>query len=336
MASNLPSAAAVFGAFTAYQRTGAIQAAVEMDLFTALGEGLETAAELAERCEASERGVRILCDYLTAIGFLRKEESRYALTAESAAFLDRRSPTYIGTGVRFLTSPWLVEPFRDVTSAVRRGGTVIGEEGALAPDHPMWMEFARAMAPLARATAEIVADLLCAQAPPPAKILDLAAGHGLFGIAAARRNPRAEIVALDWPNVLPVAEENAKAAGVAGRFRTIPGDARVADYGTGFDAALIANFLHHLDRNGCAALLGRLHGAMKPGGRVVVVDFIPEEDRVSPLESATLGLIMLVTTPGGDAYRFSDYEEMFRRAGFAATELHELSPSFQRAVIAIR
>ena len=87
-----PSPERFFEVMNAYQQTAALKAAIELDLFTAIGEGAETAPALAQRCRASERGTRILCDYLVAIGFLSKDGSRYSLTADSAMFLDRRSP----------------------------------------------------------------------------------------------------------------------------------------------------------------------------------------------------------------------------------------------------
>src|SRR3984893_18060138 len=76
----------------AYQRTAALKAAIELDIFTAIGEGTDTAASLAKRCQGTERGVRILCDYLVAIEILTKQNRQYFLTEESSRFLDRRSP----------------------------------------------------------------------------------------------------------------------------------------------------------------------------------------------------------------------------------------------------
>src|SRR5207244_63205 len=110
-----------------------------------------------------------------------------------------------------------IDLFTALRAAVRTGRAGSGDEG-LAPDHPMWVEFARSMAPLARLVAELLASLLDAAAGRPWKVLDIAAGHGLFGITLARYNPKAEIVAVDWKNVLAVAEENAHAAGIADRF----------------------------------------------------------------------------------------------------------------------
>ena len=328
-----PSAEHFFETLNAYQQTEALKAAIELDLFTAIGEGGGNSAELAERCRASERGIRILCDYLVVIGFLNKGENRYGLTPDSAKFLDRRSPACMATIARFIISPTLTGAFRDVAAAVRKGGTVMSEEGMVAPEHPVWVEFARAMAPMMALPAELIAGLVGAHAGEKWKVLDIAAGHGLFGIALAKHNPNAEIVAVDWPNVLDVARENAKAAGVSGRYRTIAGSAFEVDYGSGYNLALLTNFLHHFDVPTCESLLRKIHAALAPGARAVAYEFVPDEDRVSPPVAAKFSLMMLGTTPSGDAYTFSEYERMFRNAGFKASELHPLPPTPERVVI---
>src|ERR1700733_11740605 len=91
-----PSPERFFSAVNAYEQTEAIKTAIELEIFTAIAEGNTKAAALAKRCEASERGVRILCDFLTIHGFLTKEGSQYGLTQDSAVFLDRKSPAYLG------------------------------------------------------------------------------------------------------------------------------------------------------------------------------------------------------------------------------------------------
>ena len=328
--------ARVFQGFTAYQLSAALKGAIELDLFSAIAEGNATAEALATRCQASTRGVRILCDYLAAVGFLHKTDGRYTLDPESGPLLDRHSPLYVGSAIRFLASPVVMQSFADVAGAVRKGGTVVDAGGATAPEHPMWVDFARAMAPLAGLMAQLLANLLEADSGRPWKVLDIAAGHGLFGITLAARNPRASVVALDWANVLTVAEENARAAGVADRFRTVPGSAFTVDYGRDYDLVLLANFLHHFDEEACVAVLRKVHAALRPGGRAVTVEMISDENRVTPPEAATFALVMLAGTPGGDAYPFSEFERMFHRAGFARSELHPLPPGFLRAVISYR
>lgn len=329
-----PSPALFFETVTAYQRTEALKAAIELDLFTAIGEGNQTVKALSERCGTSERGTRILCDYLTIIGFLAKDGDRYSLTPDSAMFLDRRSPAYLGGALEFLLSPMLTEGFKDLAAIIRKGGTVSGMQGVIAPEHPVWVKFARAMVPLiAVPAAELIADLIGAKSGQKWKVLDIAAGHGLFGIAIAKQNPNAEIIAQDWANVLEVAEENAQLAGISNRFRTIPGSALDVDYGSGYDIVLITNLLHHFDVPACEKLLRKVYAALKSGGRAVVLEFIPNEDRISPPLVAAFSMMMLGTTPGGDAYTFSELDRMFRNTGFSRTELHPLPPTIQQVVI---
>jgi 2-polyprenyl-3-methyl-5-hydroxy-6-metoxy-1,4-benzoquinol methylase len=189
------------------------------------------------------------------------------------------------------------------------------------------------MAPLARFSAELLAEVVRIEDRGVCRILDVAAGHGLFGISLARRNPRAEVVAVDWPNVLEVADEFAAAAGITDRFRKIPGDAFRVDLGRDYDIVLLTNFLHHFDPPTCESFLRKVRGVLKPGGRVVTLEIIPDENRTTPPEPATFSLVMLVTTPAGDAHTFAEYERMFANAGFERSELHQIPPSFQRVVI---
>ncbi len=323
----------IFDTINAYQRTAALKAAIELDLFTAVGEGGATAPQLAETCGADARGVRILCDYLVVAGLLKKESEHYRLTPDAAAFLDRRSPGYMGGAVEFLLSPMLTGGFNELAAAVRQGGTALSESGTIAPEHPVWVDFARSMAPLVAMPAPTLARLVADDTERELKVLDIAAGHGLFGIAFAKHNPRAEVVALDWPNVLEVAQENARRAGVSERYRTLPGSAFEVDYGEGYDLVLLTNFLHHFDVPTCEALLRKIHASLKEGGRVVTLEFVPDEDRVSPPHAAMFSLVMLATTPHGDAYTFAEFEGMFHNAGFARSEIHPLPPTVQHVVI---
>ena len=328
-----PSPELFFETINAYQRTAALKAALELEVFTAIGEGARTAQEAAARCQTSERGMRILCDYLVIHGFLTKEGAHYGLTQDSAVFLDRRSPAYLGGAVEFLLAPKLTAGFADLAAAVRAGGTVLPEGGTVAPENPVWVKFARAMAPMAALPAELIAQLLKVSEAGPLRVLDIAAGHGLYGIAFARANPRAEVVALDWPSVLEVAKENARAAGVEGRYRTVEGSAFEVEYGGGYDYVLLTNFLHHFDPPTCEALLRKVHASLAEGGRAVTLEMVPNEDRVSPPIPAAFSLMMLGSTPAGDAYTFAELERMFAAAGFSHSELHQLPPTLEPIVV---
>jgi hypothetical protein len=321
-----PSPLLFFETINAYQRTEAVKAAIELDVFAALAEGCETAGQLAERCKSSERGMRILCDFLTVIGFLRKQENRYFNTQDSAIFLNRHSPAYVGGAMEFLLSPGLAENFQHVAEAVRKGGTVRTEEGTTSTENPVWIKFARGMAPLMMPAAQQIADLVGGEADQKLRVLDIAASHGMFGIAIAHKYPNAEITALDWANVLEVAKENAEKAGITERYHFIKGNAFEVDLGGPYDIVLITNFLHHFDVPTCENFLKKVQASLAEGGRAYTLEFVPNEDRVSPPGPATFALVMLCSTPRGDAYTFAELESMFANAGFSRSTLHNLQP----------
>jgi len=327
-----PTPEKFFNTVNAHQQTSAMKAAIELEIFTAIAEGKVTSPAIAERCKASERGVRILCDFLTIHDFLTKEGDRYGLAPDSALFLNRHSPAYLGGAIGFLLTPRIIEANARLTEAVRLGGTALGA-GTLEAENPDWVEFARAMRPMMAMPAEVMAAELRKNGESQ-KVLDIAAGHGMFGIAVARHNPSAHIYAADWRNVLAVAEENAGAAGIADRYHLLPGDAFETDFGSGYDLVLLTNFLHHFDQPMCTTFMRKVHAALRPGGRAAIVDFVPNPDRVSPPTAAAFSMVMLATTPTGDAYTFAEYEKMSKDAGFTRVELAEQPIGIDRLVVA--
>jgi hypothetical protein len=80
-------------------------------------------------------------------------------------------------------------------------------------------------------------------------------------------------------------------------------------------------------------LLRKVAAALKPGGRAVTVEFVVNDDRISPPGSAGFPIIMLATTPSGDAYTFSEFERMFANAGFQRSDLHTLGPGMERVIV---
>jgi ubiquinone/menaquinone biosynthesis C-methylase UbiE len=320
----------IFETLRAYQQTAALRAAIELDIFTAIGEGATTAAEIAAKRNLSERGVRILCDTVVTDGFLIKDSGHYTCAPDAAVFLDRRSSACIASVAEFLSSAENVTGSLALADCVRKGGSVLPGQGAVEPDNPFWVLFARAMAPMMAMPAHLIAERLAGTGP--ARVLDIAAGHGVFGIAMARQNPQAEITAVDWAPVLEVAKENAAKAGISQRFHTVPGSAFDVDFGAGYDLVLIANFLHHFDPPANERFLHKVHAALKPQGKAVTLEFCPNEDRVTPLTPARFAITMLQSTAHGDAYTFPELDAMFRRAGFARSE-HEILPSEQSLIV---
>jgi ubiquinone/menaquinone biosynthesis C-methylase UbiE len=332
-AAQQPSPQLFFQNINAHLRTEALKAAIELEVFTAIGEGNTTAADIASRCQASERGIRILCDYLTIMEMLTKKDGHYGLTLDSSVFLDKRSPAYLGGATEFLCSPMLTEGAKHMSEAVRKGGTAMENDGTIGPDHPIWVRFARGMAPMMAMPAQLMAKLVDPSGDRKLKILDIAAGHGLYGINFALNNKQAEVTALDWSAVLEVAKENAEKMGVADRYHTIEGSAFDVEFGTGYDLVLLTNFLHHFDQSTNETLLRKVHAALAEGGRAVTLEFVPNEDRVTPPDSAGFSMMMLTGTPSGDAYTFSELERMFANAGFSRSTIYPLPPTIQQVVI---
>ena len=332
--STPPSPQLFFETINGFQKVGALKAAIDLSLFTAIGATPSTAAEIAARCQCPERGIRILCDYLTILGFLSKDGSRYALTPDSSLFLVKTSPAYLGGTAQFFLAPGIADAFTDLAATIRSGRVHTSEQGTTAPDHPVWIEFARAMGPMRVPPAHGAAALVPLDPERDTRVLDISASHGTFGIAFAQHNPRAHLVALDWEAVLAIAEENARAAGIADRFSKIVGNAFTVDLGSDYDVVLVPNFLHHFNVADCTRFLSRVHAALRPGGRVVIVEFVPNDDRVTPPAAAGFSLVMLGTTPEGDAYTFAEYRQMLSEAGFRDAAMHPLPPTAQCAVLA--
>jgi 2-polyprenyl-3-methyl-5-hydroxy-6-metoxy-1,4-benzoquinol methylase len=283
-----PSAELIFDTLNAYQRSAALRAAIELDLFQAIGEGLGNVVSLARQCSASERGIRTLCDYLT---------------------------------------------YTDLADIVRKGGTVLPGQGSVEPENPVWVEFAHSMAPMMGPVAVPLAALVLEGLAGPVRVLDIAAGHGLFGIEVAKLNPEARITGLDWAPVLAVAQGNAHRAGVGDRYDLLPGSAFDVEYGGPYDIVLLTNFLHHFDPPTCVGLLKKVRAALKAGGRAATLEFVPNEDRISPPLAAAFSLIMLASTVAGDAYTFRELEAMYREAGFDGITAHPMPIGVQTVVL---
>lgn len=327
-----PNPSLIWETMTAHQRSAALKAGIELGVFAALGDGPATAPDLAARAGVPERGMRILCDYLTISGLIAREDGRYAHTATSAVFLDPRSPASMSPTLPFLMNDKIMLGSRRLTETIRAGKTALDEP--LAGDEVTeWVTFARTMQPMMGGAAEYIADVVTAEGMP-AKVLDVAASHGLFGFAIARRAPACQVVALDFASVLEVTQEHARAAGLV--ITSLPGSAFTAELGTGYDAVLVTNLFHHFSAEDNIALMRRFHAALRPGGRMVVLEFIPNEDRLTPPDAAAFSMMMLSNTASGEAYAMSDYDRMLDAAGFGARQLTDVPQSAQRLLVATR
>ena len=317
----------VFDMMQAHQRTAALKAAVDLDLFRAVGEGKDDVASIARHCSASERGTRILCDFLVINGVLAKEGGKYKHTPLSATFLDPKSPACLASIAQFLGNAAIQELDKDLAGIVRSGRTSMPGAGTVEPENPIWVQFAQTMAPMMAPLAGPLGTVVLDGHNGPMKVLDIAAGHGLFGIEIARQNPQAHVTGLDWAPVLRVAIENATKAGVQDRYDMLPGSAFEVNFRGPYDAVLLTNFLHHFDVPTNVGLLKKVRSSLKPGGRAATLEFVPNDDRVSPPMPAAFAMTMLTTTESGDAYTFAELGSMYREAGFTDITEHPIPMS---------
>ena len=317
----------VFDMLNAYQRTAALKAAIDLDMFRAIGEGPGDVAAIARHCAASERGIRILCDFLTINGVLTKDDGGYRLTPSSAAFLDPRSPACLASIAQFLGNPAMHGAYDNLAEIVRAGRTNLPGDGTVEPENPIWVQFAETMAPMMGPLAGPLGKVVLKGQSGPMRVLDIAAGHGLFGIEIAKQNLQAHVTGLDWAPVLRVALDNARKAEVHDRYNMMPGSAFDVDFDGPYDAVLLTNFLHHFDRPTCVGLLQKVHAALRPGGKCATLEFVPNEDRVSPATPAAFAMTMLTTTAAGDAYTLSELTSMYREAGFKDISGHPIPMS---------
>jgi len=333
-AAHAPNPAVIFDTLNAYQRTGALRAAIELRIFSIIHRTPLSAEHIALKCQASLRGIRILCDYLTVHGFLIKSKMAYSLTPASAAFLDEASPQYMGAVAKFVASDEMMNTFRGVTDSVIKGGTLLPDGGSTKIDYEPWVEFAESMAPMMMPSAQFIAGLVSERfLQKPIRVFDIAASHGQFGLSIARQMSAATIVAQDFSPVLTVTRRNVEHAGMNSRYEFLPGDVMTIDFPGTFDCILLTNFLHHFSPSACEGLLKRLRNHLNPDGIVVTLEFVPNEDRISPPMPATFALTMLLTTGAGDAYTFSEYCHMFANAGFQQNHLHDVPQSTSRLLV---
>ena len=234
---------------------------------------------------------------------------------------------------QFLCNPALRDPLDHLADVVRAGRTSLPGEGTVEPENPVWVQFAEQMAPMMGPMAGPLGALVLDGHTGPMHVLDIAAGHGLFGIEIAKQNLQAQITGLDWAPVLRVALANARKAGVEERYNMLPGSAFDVEFAGPYDVVLLTNFLHHFDKPTCVGLLTKIRSALKPGGKVATLEFVPNDDRVSPPMPAAFAMTMLLSTPSGDAYTFNEISAMYAEAGLTDTRAHPIPMSPQTIVI---
>jgi SAM-dependent methyltransferase len=326
----------LFGMMQAYKVTSLLRTGVSMGVFDCLADGPMDAAAVAERLGSHPRGMRILLNALAAVGLADEDGGRFALPPGADPLLVSGRPGYLGDMVKVMSSDWEWDALKKLDGAVRHGGTVM-EVHAETPGYEYWEDFAAYAVAVARPTAHVVADALkpWASRRDPLDVLDVACGHGLYGLTIAQRNPRARIWALDWPNVLPQVERHAEQMGLADRLNQVPGDMFEVPLGGPYDVILVTNVLHHFSERRAGELLARVAPALKPDGRLVLVGFtLGDEGPALDPAPHLFSLLMLAWTFEGEVHSVAAYDRMLAAAGYTGARRYDVPGLAFRVLVA--
>lgn len=306
-----------------------LEAAIRHRVFDVLDAGPLSLAELTQATGASERGLAAICNFLVGMDFLGKDaEGRYLLAPESAAFLVSTRPGFQGGLIRH-TSEQLLPNWLQLNRIVATGtpAVAVNQQG---PGSEFFHEFVNDIFPLSYNVArELAAHLNLADADAPVRVLDLAAGSGVWGIALAQSSEQVQVTAVDWPAVLPVTQATVGRFGLTERFAFRAGDLQEADFGAGHNVATLGHILHSEGVERSKTLLARTFEALAPGGTIAIAEFLVNPERTGPVPCLIFAINMVVNTDCGNTFSFEEIAGWLAEAGFVDARtlaVHSHSP----------
>ncbi len=322
-------------ALYAFTRSQILFSAIDLDIFTSIARGHDTLEALQKATGLSQRGLRMLLNGLVGIGFLHKlPDESYMLPPDVTKFLVKGTEEYIGGMVHHCKR--LYENWELLTDAVRNGQPVGGAQ-SLAQLETYFAELVKGLYVSNYPTAQKLASLLgIGRTHRQLSILDVAGGSAVWSIAMLEKDPDSQATVLDFPTVIHVAEEYVALHGLQDRYHYLPGDLEALELPPAqFDIAVLANICHALGPVATQNVFFNLAKTLKPGGRLAIVDFVPDATRSQPGWPLIFGVNMLITTPEGDVFTADEYRQWLEQAGFASIQVEEIE-SEVTAIIAVR
>jgi SAM-dependent methyltransferase len=305
-----------------YVPTLVLEAAIHHRVFDVLDAGPKTLKETAAATGASERGLRAIMNALVGLNFLARDGERYALTPESEAFLVSTKPSFQG-GILKHASAQLIPNWLHLNEVVQTGKPVasVNQEGA---GSDFFQQFVVDIFPTSYPSAQVLAkDLALNKSTTPVRVLDLAAGSGVWGIALAQSAENVTVTAVDWIDVLPATKKTVARFGLSDRFTFVAGDLDSAEFGQGHNVATLGHILHSEGETRSKNLLQKVFQALAPGGTIAIAEFLVNEDRTGPVGSLFFAANMLVQTDEGDTFSFEEIRDWLTAAGFTNARLLE-------------
>jgi 3-hydroxy-5-methyl-1-naphthoate 3-O-methyltransferase len=305
-----------------------LEAAIRHRIFDLLDGGSKTVFEIQKDTGASERGLTVVMNALVGMDFLAKDkQGRFSLTPESSAFLVSTKPAYQGGMIRH-GSEQLIPKWLHLNKIVMTGrpDAAVNLEAA---GGEFFQQFVDDIFPLSYPAAQALSRYLQANGPAaPMRVLDLAAGSGVWSIALAQGSEKVSVTAVDWPEVIPVTRKTVGKFGLAERYSFIAGDLLQVDFGSGHTVATLGHILHSEGKERSQELLKKTFQALAPGGTIAIAEFLVNADRTGPLNALFFAVNMLVNTDSGDTYSFEEISSWLKEAGFIdACKLDAPGPS---------
>lgn len=317
-----PSPEKVMQCITGGWVSAILGSAVRHGAFAHLEDG-ETAAGLASKAGLSPRGAQALLDGLTGLGLTTLQDGKYRNTPEASFYLIKGKPAYLGAMAEVMMDG--MTDWSRLPQAVKTG-VPAAAHATDAEDNPFWHELVPAIASLSVPVARQAAEKLGLAKAGPVSWLDVGGGSGVWSamwLGAARQ---ATGVQLDWPGVNKIARAYVARFGVADRFKTVDGDFHAADFGaSAHDYAVYSHIAHQETPDSNVQVFKKLRRALKPGGTLVVNDFVLDDDRTGHPFAMLFASQMVLASTGGFTWRRADYSEWLKKAGFTKVELVETS-----------
>ncbi|MCI2419938.1 methyltransferase domain-containing protein [Saccharopolyspora sp. K220] len=320
MQNSQPTPDRILRLINGYWATGILGAAASHSLFNHLDAGADTADQLAARAGISERGAQTLLDGLVSMGLVELRDGSYRNTAEAAAFLVEGQPACLSNFAKLKLGQ--MGGLADLPEVVRTGGPVTDATVEVA-DNPHWEKVVQAIAAQSVPVATIAADLLRLAEAGEISILDVGGGSGIYSASWLELNPAARATQLDWGPINAIARRLVAERGVADRFSRIDGDFHTVDFGVGaYDIAVYSHIAHQEGPEDNVAIFTKLREALKPGGTLVINDYIVDDDRSGPPLALLFASEMLLKSKQGGTWRRADYHAWLTKAGFEDISFH--------------
>lgn len=293
-----------------------LEAAIRHRVFDVLDAGPKTVQEVRKDTGASERGLSAIMNALVGLNFLAKDsQGRYSLTPESSAFLVSTKPGFQGGLIRHcsehLIPKWL--SLNEIVATGRPVQAVNQQSGG----SEFFEKFVVDIFPMSYPSAQNLArHLNLSAATQSVRVLDLAAGSGVWGIALAQSSEKVHVTAVDWAKVLPITRKTVARFGLTERFSFVEGDLLQADFGSNQTVATLGHILHSEGIERSRQLLAKTFRALASGGTIAIAEFLVNTDRTGPVNGLFFAVNMLVNTDTGDTFSFEEISRWLAEAGF--------------------